>query len=74
MDELRYILKNSPFDVIGLNETLCDSMITDSLTIMFYFVEIVSDTEEVLLSMCPTGLITKGEMTLIIQIYQWARR
>ena len=30
IDELRYLLKNSPFDVIGLNETLCDSLIPNS--------------------------------------------
>ena len=30
IDELKLILKNSPFDVIALSETLCDDTINDS--------------------------------------------
>ena len=30
IDELRLLLRNASFDVIGLNETFCDSMIDDS--------------------------------------------
>ena len=36
MDELRHILKNSPFDVIGLNEIMCDSIPASELYINNY--------------------------------------